>query len=345
MQVRLAMPDDFAPWDRYVTAHPEATPYHLVEWAIACERAYGHRHVCLLAEEGGRLAGVMPLSEVAVPFGARALLGLPFCDVGGCLADDADLRERLVDHALEICRERRASRIELRTRETGRSAAAPEAGDKVCMILALPASADELFDSFKAKLRSQVRKASKNGLEFHAGRSRADLERFYAVFSRNMRDIGSPVHSFAWFEAIRSLYGENILVAVVSLGDKPVGAGILLRAGARVAVPWASTLREYNRLAPNMLLYWKLLEYATKAGCGEFDFGRSTYNEGTYRFKRQWGAAPVALSWTSMTVDGDMQKSALTSGTARKLAESAWRRLPVPIATFAGPRIRKYITL
>ena len=213
------------------------------------------------------------------------------------------------------------------------------------MILALPASADELFDSFKAKLRSQVRKASKNGLEFHAGRSRSDLEKFYAVFSRNMRDLGSPVHSFAWFEAIRSLYGDNILVAVVSMGGKPVGAGILLRAGVRVAVPWASTLREFNRLAPNMLLYWKLLEYATTAGCSEFDFGRSTYNEGTYRFKRQWGAAPVALSWVSIAADGEVQKTASTSGAARTLAESAWRRLPIPIANFAGPRIRKYIAL
>ncbi|MEZ5583585.1 MAG: GNAT family N-acetyltransferase [Candidatus Competibacteraceae bacterium] len=62
-------------------------------------------------------------------------------------------------------------------------------------------------------------------------------------------------------------------------------------------IPWASSLRKYNSLSPNMLLYWSVLEFACKKGYRIFDFGRSTPGEGTYRFKEQWGAKPVQLYW------------------------------------------------
>ena len=46
-----------------------------------------------------------------------------------------------------------------------------------------------------------------------------------------------------------------------------------------------------------MLLYWTFLAFAADNGYGQFDFGRSTPGEGTYRFKSQWGAEPHQLYW------------------------------------------------
>ena len=61
--------------------------------------------------------------------------------------------------------------------------------------------------------------------------------------------------------------------------------------------PWASSLRQYSKYSPNMLLYWKMLEFACDNGFNYFDFGRSSLDEGTYKFKKQWGASPVPLPW------------------------------------------------
>ena len=62
-------------------------------------------------------------------------------------------------------------------------------------------------------------------------------------------------------------------------------------------IPWAASLRTHNRYSPNMLLYWSVLAFACEKGYRNFDFGRSTPGEGTYRFKEQWGARPVQLYW------------------------------------------------
>ena len=59
----------------------------------------------------------------------------------------------------------------------------------------------------------------------------------------------------------------------------------------------ASSLRQYNRLCPNNLLYWFAIKKACERGYEIFDMGRSTIDSGTYNFKKQWGAYPVSLNY------------------------------------------------
>ena len=78
-------------------------------------------------------------------------------------------------------------------------------------------------------------------------------------------------------------------------GKTPVAAGFLAGFKERLEIPWASSVKAFNKWSPNMLLYWTCLEFACAQGYRTFDFGRSTVGEGTYRFKEQWGAKPHPL--------------------------------------------------
>ena len=114
----------------------------------------------------------------------------------------------------------------------------------------------------------------------------------------------------------------------------------------QTSIPWASTLRQYNRLGPNMLLYWNCLKFAADNGKQIFDFGRSTKEEGTFRFKKQWGAKPVPLPWySSAVVIQNATKAKGTSLVGRENVAEIWKKIPVPIANLIGPRLRKYINL
>jgi len=210
------------------------------------------------------------------------------------------------------------------------------------MILPLPGSSEQLWRSFKSKLRSQVRKAEKNDLRFRWGKLE-DLPDFYRVFSRNMHVLGSPVHSKAWIKEVLVNYGENGRMGLVFNGDQLVGCGIIIFTNHTVSIPWASTLREYNRLSPNMMLYWNFLKYSADNEKRVFDFGRSTFNEGTYRFKKQWGAEPEPLFWYRLsrrkTEEGSSQ------GRARNRLERIWQKMPLGIVNYIGPKVRKYISL
>ena len=350
-------------YDNYIASQPNATPYHASAWLTAVEKAYGHVAWVVTAHHNGKLCGALPLVEVKRPFRASTLVSLPFCDLGGLLADSPDIAEEIRFAAQNLAASLGGAALEIR--EGGPELLPEECTDltddtltgdtKVRMLCELPACSETLFNSYKPKLRSQIRKAEKNGLTAEVRQGDDAIASFYAVFSRNMLRLGSPVHSLSWFKELGRAYGDKMLVGLVFKGNEPVGGGIVLVQGKQACIPWASTLEEHNKLAPNMLLYWTLLAKVNDLGCTQFDFGRSTLGEGTFRFKKQWGAVPHHLIWRndSQTNEragsgsGSISSSSLsrTVSRLRPLIERIWQRFPLPVANWIGPKLRRYITL
>lgn len=339
--------------DDYVRQHPQGSAYHLHAWRQAVQDAYGYPgRVLAVHDSAGKLAGMLPLCEVALPLGRPRWISLPFCDVGGPLADTPDIAARLASHAAQSLAAAGARKMQLRC---SAAQAAPEddslAGKKVRMLLQLPDSAERLMASYPPKLRSQIRKAEKNGLTVAVSTDLRDVHSFYDVYSQNMRRLGSPPHSRGLFEAMLRRYGasNDIFLTLVRKDQAVVGAGLVLRCGSKAVIPWASTLAEFNPLAPNMLLYWGLQAHLCGGGVTQFDFGRSTYGEGTYKFKRQWGAEPWPLDWQQWTAAGMAPPAPATvesgGSPARAAVESVWQKLPLALTNSLGPRLRRYITL
>jgi hypothetical protein len=69
------------------------------------------------------------------------------------------------------------------------------------------------------------------------------------------------------------------------------------------------------------------------------DFGRSTPDEGTYRFKEQWGARPVRLHWEYCLLRGDAVPDQSPKNKKFELAIEAWKRCPLWLANRLGPPI------
>lgn len=349
LSIQTATQTDQQQWDNFVLAKADASPYHLFAWGKAAKEAYGHKLYYLTARKHNEIVGVLPLVNLHFPFLINNLTGLPFCDVGNCLYDDEEIQDSLIAEALKIGANLKTKQITLRGEVNGSLTRdqhfAVEDNNKVRMLLTLPPSSEILLKSFKSKLRSQIRKSEKNGVVFRwVGEE--GVASFYSVFCRNMHDLGSPVHSRRWFLAIMRNYGNNARIGLTEFEGKCIGAGLILSTNEQTAIPWASTLRRYNRHAPNMLLYWNCLKFAADNGKKLFDFGRSTENEGTFRFKKQWGAKPAPLPWYSSPLSPRQLHDKNQSEPARReTAAKIWRKLPAPIANLIGPQLRKYINL
>jgi hypothetical protein len=170
------------------------------------------------------------------------------------------------------------------------------------------------------------------------------LDAFYDVLAVNMRDLGSPVHARGFFAAMFDSFGDNARVVLVRKGSTAIGGLIALAFKDTLVVPWASSLRQYFALCPNMLLYWETLAAACNEGFRRFDFGRSGRDASTYRFKRQWGAQEVPLYCYDIPI-GPRAARALAPGDSRGAFLAAlWRRLPVGLTRRVGPRVRGYLT-
>lgn len=346
---RLLDASESAEWNRFVASAESASPYHRFEWLQAVEAAYGHKAYPLIVEEGGAVLAVLPLILMKAPLTRKAsLVSLPFCDLGGILGNEHH-RQLLRNKAEELATNIGALLLEVRQRERDglgqdfdRLSAEIE-GQKVSMLLELEPSSEQQLAGFKPKLRSQIKKAIKNGCTTVVGNSSQLVEDFYYVFSRNMHSLGSPVHSKQLFHAICKAYGDDALVGVIYFEGNVAAGGIVLKNGDCAAIPWASSLAEYNRLAPNMLLYWELISRCADEGICIFDFGRSSFGEGTFRFKKQWGAQPYVLKWENwLDQCGSVPAS---QSRVRAIVENAWRRLPLSVVNLLGPLIRKHIRL
>jgi FemAB-related protein (PEP-CTERM system-associated) len=350
MKIRIAVAGDQATWDEYVDGHNNATPYHRFAWLLSIEQAYQHQNMSLLAFNDDTLVGVLPCIKMQKPFSKPSYCALPFCDLGFGLANDPSILKALQSEALALLQHEGGNSFDYRD-SVNASPGDELAGKKVRMVLPLPGSSEALMAGFKSKLRSQIRKAEKNGLTCVIANSQTQIDDFYQIFAINMRKLGSPVHSKKWFECLFNNYAQHIYLSVIYSDAVPVGAGIVLRTGNKVAIPWASTVAEYNKLAPNMMLYWSLLEHVSNLGCTEFDFGRSTYDEGTYKFKRQWGAEPVPLAWSNLFSNLALSETTMAKknianvNKIRALVEKTWSKLPLGITTTLGPKIRKHISL
>ncbi len=331
---------DASEWDAFVASMPGAAGYHAHAWRAILERSFGHKSYMLAARVQGALSGVLPLVHMKSLLFGNFLVSLPFVTYGGLLCRDADSARVLLESAEELRARLGARHVELRHGDAELDL--PAKRHKVAMVLALPADEQVMWTGFGAKVRNQVRKAQKEGLAAQWG-GRELLAEFYEVFVRNMRDLGTPVYSRDFFANVLGGLPENTRIIVVRLHGKAVAAGLLYHHGRTLEIPWASSIRDFNSLCPNNLMYWECIRYGITQGLARFDLGRSTPGAGTFKFKAQWGATPEPLAWHYLLPKGAKLPDLTNQNPKYSLAIDMWQRLPLPVTRLIGPPIVRCI--
>ena len=153
-----------------------------------------------------------------------------------------------------------------------------------------------------------------------------------------MRDLGTPIYGRGLFRAILRTFPADAEICLVWDGEKPIACALLLHGVKWTEVPTASSLREYNSTCANMLMYRHLLDRAVGRGQTIFDFGRSTSEGPTFKFKRQWGAEPVAATWQFALRSGEIGAMRPDNPRYERMIR-LWRKLPVRLTQYLGPPI------
>ena len=341
--VSISSAADGKKWDSFVQTCERATAYHLFSWRHVITETFAHPcHYLAAIDSHGTWQGVLPLVHVrGWPFG-NTLVSLPFVNYGGMLFKTSEAATRLIDSAEELRKSVGADLVELRHVES--CVALPTKSHKVTMILGLGPDADSQWKGLNGKVRNQVRKAQSSNLHSTIGQAEL-LDDFYRVFVRNMRDLGSPVLPKRFFSSVLDSFQDSTRIIAIYQGAEVVSAGILHWFKDAMEVPWASSLREFNSLCPNNLMYWEAIRFAIGRGFRTFDFGRCSPDGGTYKFKSQWNAKPVVLNWQYVAVEGNQLPDQQDYGKKYQLAVNLWQHLPVGVTRIIGPSIRKRINL
>jgi len=333
--------DQAAPagWDQYL-ARWGYDGFHLhSEWANIFRIAFRHQPWFLWAEQDGRIVGVLPLMHIRGPLFGSFLASQPYLNTGGVLADHATIASRLVDRAVRLADQLDVKHLELRQEQRIDHPQLNSTNtEKVHMRLTLPATVDDLWNGLKSKLRSQVRKPlSDASLTVQFGHL-DQLDAFYEIFCCNMRDLGTPPFSRELFRQMLVGFGDGAEICTVLKDGKPVASGFLLHGPEVTLIPSASSLREYNHTACNMLMYWHCLKRSVERGQKAFDFGRSSHDSGTYKFKQQWGAEEYPAVWQYCLRRGQVGDVRPSSGKYDRMI-AIWQKLPIWLTRLIGPEI------
>ena len=342
MFVRLA---DIKDSDRiaiYLNTSDQSSLYHDYLWGEVIWKSFHQKTYYLICEDqDGSIQGVLPLVHLKSLLFGNILVSMPFFNYGGVITKEETARDLLIQEAIRIAKEKKSNYLELR-QEVPLNQGFPMKTNKVSMRLGLPKTPEELWKTFPSKLRSQIRVPQKAGMSVRIGQM-DELDSFYSVFSINMRDLGTPVYPIRFFRNVLEHFPGNTRICTIYQENIPVASGFLAGWKDKLEIPWASSLRQFNRMSPNMLLYWSSMAFACEQGYAIFDFGRSTVGESTFRFKEQWGALPVPLYWHFWMPRNKPVPDLTTKNPKYRIAISLWKRLPLPVTRFLGPRIVKNI--
>ena len=332
--------EDIRPqWDAFLTRCPAHSSYHRSVWLNVLKDYSGFAiYLFGIKVDGEIVAAVPTLFMKSFLFGENQI-SVPYVNYGGVLSVSIEYSNALFSGMKKWLLKNQVDYFELRTTQSEYKL--PMKDQKCSMILSLPDSDESLERGLSAKVRAQYKKASNfrpiitfGGVEL--------LDEFYSIFSRNMRDLGTPVYSKSLFKKILEESEIESFLCVVKINGKPVSTAFLSGYRDMLEIPWASTLRSANKFDSNMWMYRMILKEAIRRSYLYFDFGRTTIDSNTYKFKKQWGAKSVRHYWYYVLTN-DSLPEANPDNPKYRLFISLWKMLPVWVANRIGPHIVKNI--
>jgi len=326
----------------FVMAHPEGTPFHLPAWLRAIETGTGQCAHWLTAMRGGRIEGVLPLTEMRSILFGRALVSSGFAVGGGVLAANEAAAEALTAEAWKLAEQRHCPSLELRggplpegegwqhKTEAYAGFVRPLAADDAAELTAIP-----------RKQRAEVRKALDAGMTVATGRSATDRAAHYAVYAESVRNLGTPVFPRALFAAVLDRFGEDADILTVSHEGVAVASVLSLYHRGVVMPYWGGGTWGARALRANELMYFALMRHARERGCTAFDFGRSKPGTGAFAYKKNWGFEPRPLAYGVRTAGGAAPREVNPLSPRYRMQIAAWRKLPLWLANRLGPPLAR----
>lgn len=329
-------------WDEFVKQHPLGSPFHLSAWKRSIAETFGYRPLYLVAMEGERVRGGVPLFLIRNPLIGKALISTPFAVYGGALADNAAVYAALRDSVEALGKSLNVDYVDLRNAHPEQCLGFARVSRYVTFTQEIGPDEEAILASIPRKVRYMVRKALKE--PFTTRRQSRDFAAFEDLYSQNLRRLGTPAFPRRHFANLLKHFGDSADIREVLLNDKVVSAVFCLYFRDQVLPYYGASDPAFNASAPNNYMYFDLMRWGGQNGYRTFDFGRSKKaGSGSYDFKAHWGMMERELPYEMLLV----RRKALPDYSPRNRAFSLpikiWQRLPLPVTRMLGPLVLRWV--
>lgn len=295
----------------------------------------------MIAERDGSIVGVLPLVEIKSCLFGHALISTAFSIGGGVAALDDEAAAALDEAAVDLLKASKADYLEYRRPVRAHPDWVRKNGLYANFSRPMLVDADEDLLQIPRKQRAVVRKALKN--EALAVRIDTSVDDFYRLYSLNVRNLGTPVFSKRFFQALMETFEDDCEILTVTADGRPLSSVMSFYHGDAVMPYFTGSHVEARRLGSNDFMYWHVMRRAVDKGYRVFDFGRSKEGTGPFSFKKNWGFTPEPIAHEFYLRDGAEMPDLNPLNPKYAAMVATWKRLPLPVANFIGPLVVRNI--
>ena len=153
------------------------------------------------------------------------------------------------------------------------------------VIVDLIQTEEELLKGFQKSGRNGINRAIREGLTIEKSN---DWDSVYDLYKQTMIDGGASCSS------IKQLKDKTIILFICKKDDKIIAGASLENGENGITLQTNFSLREFNIMQPNNLLYWECIKWAKAQGHKTLDLGGFQINPrdhliGVNKFKERFG--------------------------------------------------------
>jgi FemAB-related protein (PEP-CTERM system-associated) len=329
-------------WDEYVARHPHGSPFHVTAWKKSIEESYPYRPMYLIAMEGDKVCGVLPLFLVENILVKRALISTPFAVYGGVLADSQAVREAMRGHLRELGKSLQVEYVELRNAYPEQYLGFASVSRYITFTQEIGPDEKGILEAIPRKTRAAVRKALKE--EFSVRTQTSDFAAFEDLYSANLRRLGTPAFPREHFGRLLKNFGDKANIREIVLQGRVVAAVMSFYFRDQVLPYYGASDPAFNAAQPNNFMYYDLMRWGGQNGYKLFDFGRSKKEgSGSRDFKAHWGMLERELPYEILLVKRKQLPDLSPNNPRFNLAIKAWQHLPLAMTRRLGPYFNRLV--
>ncbi len=339
MQLSVCAPLNADAWDAPMLETASYTFFHCMAWARVLIESYGFKPRYIMGRDGSDMAA-LPLMAVQTLMSGRKHICLPFSDSCGPVFTSRHALEKLIGALLQTAGEKGWKALEIRE----------DCGIKEFDVQqryyehTIPLNDDPagILKSFRPSTRRNIQHAEREGVRVTLEKTEEAVGSYYRLHCITRKRHGIPPQPRKFFEAIQSnVIGQgNGFIARARFSGRTIAAVMFLHFGKKAVMKFAASLPDPRHLRPSNLAMWEAIRWYAQNGFESLSLGRTDIGDsGLMQFKNGWCGAPRELSYCRWPP----RKHSFTGATtARSLASSAMRNLPVPALRFLGTLLYRY---
>ena len=333
---------DRSTWSAFCDSREEATLFQDWRWSAAVCDAFGFEDCSLIARQGGEIVGVLPMVFVKSALFGKSLISSAFSVGGGILANEEEAAFALADAARDLARRNNIHTIEIRSDHAALVNWKAKNDAHLYFAKRIPGDSEQALVSIPRKRRAEVRKglAAVEAGALAVTHS-ASLDDFYRLYSQSLKNLGTPVFSKRFIQALKAHFADDMVFSAVLAEGVPVFSLCTFLFRNRIMPYYAGVTPAAREWKAADLCYYRVMIDLARSDEPLFDFGRSKVDSPHVAYKTSWGFDGAPVTYRFALADNADLPEVNSANPKYKALSAVWTRLPQWAANVAGPFIAR----